>query len=64
MEKIRIAIAEDHKIFRSSIVRLLSLENDFEIIVLADNGLVLLEKLKTVNIDIVLMDIRMLLWMG
>jgi DNA-binding NarL/FixJ family response regulator len=59
MEKIKIAIAEDHEIFRRSIARLLSLENDFEIILLADNGLVLLEKLKTIDVDIVLMDIRM-----
>lgn len=59
MPKIKLALAEDHKEFRKAIKRLIHLENDLEVILEADNGLHLLDQLKTKTPDIILMDIRM-----
>jgi len=59
MSKIKIAIADDNKQFRRAIKALFKTERDFEIILEADNGVHLLEQLKTEQPDIVLMDIRM-----
>ncbi|MCA6366414.1 MAG: response regulator transcription factor [Cytophagales bacterium] len=59
MTKIKLAIAEDHKQYRKAIVHALLLENNFEVVLLADNGVDLLEQLKNIVPDIILMDIRM-----
>jgi DNA-binding NarL/FixJ family response regulator len=61
---IKLGIAEDHKRFREAIKRMIRLEKDMEIILEADNGLDLLEKLHDVKPDIILMDIRMPLMDG
>ncbi len=59
MSTIKLAIAEDYEPFRQAIVHLLNQENDFEVILQADNGKELIEKLETIKPDVVLMDIRM-----
>ena len=59
MTKIKIAFADDNKQFRKAIKTLLKTERDLEIILEADNGVHLLEQLKTEKPEIVLMDIRM-----
>jgi DNA-binding NarL/FixJ family response regulator len=59
MTKIKIAIADDNKQFKKSVKALFKTEQDIEIIIDADNGLHLLEQLKTEQPEIILMDIRM-----
>lgn len=59
MTKIKIAIADDNKQFKKAIKALFKTEQNLEIILDADNGIQLLEQLKTVRPDIILMDIRM-----
>lgn len=59
MSKITIAIADDNKQFKQAIKRLFRDEEDFEIILEADNGIHLLEQLKREQPEIILMDIRM-----
>jgi DNA-binding NarL/FixJ family response regulator len=59
MSKIKIAIADDNKQFRRAIKVLFKTERDFEVILEAENGVHLLEQLKTEQPDIILMDIRM-----
>jgi DNA-binding NarL/FixJ family response regulator len=59
MTKIKIAIADDNKQFKKSVKALFKTEQDIEIIIDADNGVHLLEQLKTEQPEIILMDIRM-----
>lgn len=61
---IKLGIADDHKQFREAIKTLIHTERGIEVILEADNGLDLLEKLNNVTPDIVLMDIRMPLMDG
>lgn len=57
--KIRIALAEDHQLLRKTIVTVLNDEPDFEVIIAATNGAELLNKLETVDVDIILLDLNM-----
>lgn len=59
MTQIKIAIADDNKQFKKTIKALFRTEQDLEIVLDADNGIHLLEQLKTERPDIILMDIRM-----
>jgi len=59
MTRIKIAIVDDNKQFRNAIKTLFKTERDLEIIFEADNGVQLLEQLKTEQPEIILMDIRM-----
>jgi DNA-binding NarL/FixJ family response regulator len=59
MTKIKIAIADDNKQFKKAVKALFKTEQDIEIIIDADNGVHLLEQLKTEQPDVILMDIRM-----
>lgn len=56
---IKIILADDHKIFRESLRKLLSSERIAEVIAEAGNGKQLLELLETHNPDLILMDISM-----
>lgn len=56
---IRIAIVDDHQLFRKSLSSLLASSDDFEIIIDTDNGLQFIEFAQDANIDIVLLDIQM-----
>jgi DNA-binding NarL/FixJ family response regulator len=59
MKKIKIGIAEDNKVSRKAIAKLIQTEDDLEVILQAEDGKQLLELLKTITPDIILMDIRM-----
>jgi DNA-binding NarL/FixJ family response regulator len=57
--KIRIVVADDHPIFRDGLCRLLSLEEDFEVIAQANDGKEVLEILQKLEPDILLLDLKM-----
>jgi DNA-binding NarL/FixJ family response regulator len=59
MRKIRIIIADDHQLFRNGLKILLNSFPEFEVTGEASNGKEFLELLKTVQVDIALMDINM-----
>jgi len=56
---IRIAIADDHPIFRDGLRKLLSLEEDFEIVAEARDGKEVLDILQREEPDILLLDLKM-----
>jgi DNA-binding NarL/FixJ family response regulator len=56
---IRIALADDHPIFRDGLRRLLSFEPDFEIVAEAKDGNEVIEMLAQHEPDILLLDLRM-----
>jgi len=56
---IRIVIADDHPIVRDGLRKLLSLEDDFEIVGEANDGREVLELIQEQEPDIVLLDLRM-----
>ena len=57
--KIRIVIADDHPIFRDGLCRLLSLEEDFEVVGQVEDGLYVSEVLQQCDPDILLLDLNM-----
>lgn len=61
MPEIRVAIADDHKIFRKGVILSLRHLNNIRFIMEADNGQELLDKLEnTLEVpDVILMDLRM-----
>ena len=59
MEKIRLGIADDHKIFRNGLKATLEDNPDFDLIVEASNGKQLLAQLAANIPDVILMDIKM-----
>lgn len=56
---LRIAITDDHKLFRKSLALLIRDFKDMEVVLEASNGVELLEKLKTTPVDILLLDLQM-----
>ena len=56
---IKILIADDQDLIRESLKIVLDMNNDMEVVGLAENGLKVLEILKKTLPDIILMDIRM-----
>ncbi len=59
MNTIKVAIADDHKIFRKGVILSLRSFTNIKFILEAENGIELLEGLKKEEPDIVLMDLRM-----
>lgn len=59
MEKIRIALADDHHLFRNGLKILLGAFPEFEIVAEASNGKELMKQLSQAPADIILMDISM-----
>ncbi len=59
MNKIRIAIVDDHKIFRQGVKSVLQPVNHFEVVLEVSNGQDLLNQFSEVLPDVVLMDIKM-----
>ena len=57
--KIRIVVADDHPIFRDGLCKLLALEDDFEVVGQAQDGLQVLDVLQQLQPDILLLDLRM-----
>ncbi len=58
-DPIRILIVDDHAVVRKGLAMVLRLESDFEVVGEADNGRVGLEAAKSLNPDIVLVDLIM-----
>lgn len=56
---IRIALVDDHKLFRKSFALLLSQMPNIEVVFHCNNGIELFESLKTSAIDILFLDIQM-----
>lgn len=56
---IRIAIADDHALFRKSLSRMLGDFEELQVVAEASNGAELLEIMKTVSVDTLLLDLRM-----
>ncbi|WP_266367985.1 response regulator [Tellurirhabdus rosea] len=59
MKKIRIALADDHNLFRKGMASVLSQITDFELVLEASNGQELIEKLTRRLPDVVLLDLEM-----
>ncbi len=57
--KIRIVVADDHPIFRDGLCKLLSLEEDFEVVAQASDGRQVLDVLQQLEPDILLLDLKM-----
>jgi DNA-binding NarL/FixJ family response regulator len=57
--KIRIAIADDHPIFREGLCRFLTLEDDFDVVAHVEDGLLVPEVLQQCDPDILLLDLNM-----
>ncbi|MDR0649164.1 MAG: response regulator transcription factor [Synergistaceae bacterium] len=59
MNKIRVAIADDHRLFREGLRRLLELEGDIEVVGEAKDGAEAVDMVLSTAPDIVLLDINM-----
>jgi DNA-binding NarL/FixJ family response regulator len=59
MKKIRIVVADDHRLFREGLRRLLELESDLEIVGEAKDGAEAVDLILSADPDIVLLDINM-----
>jgi DNA-binding NarL/FixJ family response regulator len=55
----KIAIVDDHQLFRKSLVHLVNTFDGVEVVLQAGNGKEFLEKLVDVSVDLVLLDIQM-----
>lgn len=58
-EPIRVIIADDHVLYRAGVKTALSAKKDVKVIAEADNGMHLLNLLKMVQADVILLDIQM-----
>jgi|SRR5690625_5040112 len=56
--KIKIALVDDHKLFREGVKRILSFESSFEVVAEADDGKDVNDLVVTYRPDIILMDIN------
>lgn len=57
MDKIRILLADDHKIFRDGVRSILEKEQDLEVVDEASNGTEVLEKIEQQKVDVLVLDI-------
>lgn len=58
-QKIRIYVADDHKILRDALIMLLRQENDFEVVGEAADGIIVEEELQKEITDVLILDISM-----
>tara|TARA_B100000029_G_scaffold459604_1_gene489902 strand:+ start:349 stop:996 length:648 start_codon:yes stop_codon:yes gene_type:complete len=58
-ERIKLVIADDHPLFRRGLKNAFSETSDIEVVAEAENGDELLNKIKGLNLNIVLMDVAM-----
>ena len=56
---IKVAIADDHALFRAGVKTALSAKKDVELIAEADNGMQLINLLRHIEPDVILLDIQM-----
>lgn len=59
MPIIKIAIADDYPVFREGLIAGLSMDDDLQVIIEADNGQLLLDALENQVPDVILMDLKM-----
>jgi DNA-binding NarL/FixJ family response regulator len=59
MSPIKLAIADDHKIFRKGLIATISNFDHIKPVIEADNGQELVDKVKLQQPDVILMDIQM-----
>jgi len=57
MTKIRVLLADDHKIFRDGVRSILEKEKDMEVVDDAANGQEVIEKIESLEIDVLVLDI-------
>lgn len=57
--RISVAIADDHPVFRQGVSTLLALEDDIEVVATVDDGREAIDVLDRVEPDILLLDLRM-----
>lgn len=58
-EPIKVIIADDHVLYRAGVKTALSAKKDVKVIAEADNGMHLLNLLKNIQADVILLDIQM-----
>ena len=58
-KRTNILIAEDHLIVAAGVQAILDAQQDINIVGIVENGQLVLDKLKEITVDIVLMDINM-----
>src|SRR5665213_1490523 len=58
-QSIKVIIADDHTLFRAGVKTALSVKKDIDLIGEADNGMQLLNMLKHMEPDVILLDIQM-----
>ncbi|MBI3804959.1 MAG: response regulator transcription factor [Nitrospirae bacterium] len=59
MSKIRILIADDHRVVREGLAAILKSRSDMDVIGEATNGIEVIEKAKALRPDVILMDVSM-----
>jgi len=59
MKKIKVLIADDHSVVRHGLTQILSKTSDLLVVEEAENGNEVLEKIRTIDVDVILMDIEM-----
>ena len=58
-QPIRVIIADDHVLYRAGVKTALSTKSDIKVIAEADNGMHLLNLIKNIEVDVILLDIQM-----
>ena len=58
-EPIKVIIADDHVLYRAGVKTALSTKKDIKVVAEADNGMHLLNMLKMIPVDVILLDIQM-----
>lgn len=58
-EPIKVIIADDHVLYRAGVKTSLSTKKDIKVIAEADNGMHLLNLIKNIPVDVILLDIQM-----
>lgn len=58
-DKIRVIIADDHAVVREGLLQIFSQTPDITVVEQAKNGIELLDKIRTLDLDIVLLDLDM-----
>jgi DNA-binding NarL/FixJ family response regulator len=59
IEPIRVIIADDHVLYRAGVKTSLSIRKDIKVIAEADNGMHLINLIKNIDVDVILLDIQM-----
>ena len=59
MEKIKVLIADDHRVVREGLAAILKTKDDINVIGEAQDGMEAVEKTKTLMPDVILMDVSM-----